>query len=272
MPIQPGDSTKKTPQNLSGGSKNGMRSKVQGTIKGKSGKSRPTYRTAGTGRYVTVVHGKKNPKTTVKEVAAPRPNLVSRISNALSGSKPTKTEPITIRIYLDTDDAFTTLKVVQGVNAVLEEAGYGKTKIDQVKHGSIKLRIRAWLDSDNGQKAQRVGKEKMGEAAGYMEQYAKDVTVNKQRAEISALNSQTAKNLIDSLQNVSNGALQMDEWLVVKTTDAQGSANMSVRKLSITELLIVSRSPGILSDPKTVLEKLTLLAYEEENNQLVIEG
>lgn len=272
MPIQPGDSTKKTPQNLSGGSKFGVGSKVQGTIKGKPGKSRSTYRAAGAGKYVTVVHGKKNPKTTVKDVAAPRPNLVSRISNALYGGKPTQAEPITVRIYLDTDDAFTALRVVKCVNEVLEEAGYGKTKIDQVQHGSIKLRIRAWLDSDTGQKAQRVGKEKMSEAAGYMEQYAKDVTVNKQRAEISALNSQTAKNLMDALKDVSNGALQMDEWLLVKTTDAQGNANISVRKLSITELLIVSRSPGILSDPKTVLEKLTLLAYAEEDHQLAIEG
>ena len=271
MPKLPGDQAKSTPKNLSGGGKWVVRTKVAGGS-AKSGKGKTVSRSAKSGRYVTASYGKLNPTSTIKEGATRRPGVVTRISNVLSGGKQSQAEPIVVRIYLDTDDAFTALKVVQGVADVLEEAGYGKTKIDQVEQGSIKLRLRAWLDSDTGQKAQRVGKEKMSEAAGYMEQYAKDATVNKQRAEISALNSQTAKNLMEALKDVNNGALQMDEWLVVKTTDAQGTANMSVRKLSITELLIVSRTPGILSDPKTVLEKLSLLAYEEESSQLKIEG
>jgi hypothetical protein len=267
MPKLPGDQSKTTPTNLSGG----IKKKVQGTIKGKLG-GKGVYRIAGTGRYVTVKYGNKNPTTTVKEPKITNPGLVSRLlTNAINRDKQAQTTPITVRIYLDTDDAFTALKVVQGVTDVLEEAGYGKFKIDNVDQGSIKLRIRAWLDSDTGQKAQRVGKEKLSETAGYMEQYAKDATVNKQRAEISAINSQTARNLIDGLENVNNGAMQMDEWLVVKTTDAQGVSSVAVRKLSITEMVIVNRSPGILTDPKTVFEKLTLLTYEEDASILAID-
>jgi hypothetical protein len=197
--------------------------------------------------------------------------LIRSLRNQLAHmSKPTA--PITVRVYLDTDDAVKTVKVIKAVDDVLATAGYGKIKIENVEKGSVRLRIKAWLDGEDGQKAQQVGKQKLGEAAGYMEQWAKDATVNMQRAEISAINAQTAQALIESVKDIDNIALQMDEWLIVKYVDASGESNASVRKLTVVELQLIERSPGLLNEPAKVLENLSMLAYQEEHGQVAIES
>ncbi|MDQ0618062.1 hypothetical protein [Arthrobacter globiformis] len=263
MSMLPGDAPRKTPKNLSAGTKR----LVKKTIVRRHTKSREDKSGV---RYVTTGYGKKNPKTTVRE-PIPRPNLIRRISNALYGSKQPEAQPITVRIYLDTDDAVATIKVIKAVADVLQGAGYGKTKIENVEKGSIRIRIRAWLDGDDGHKAQQVAKQKLGEAATYAEQWAKDATVNKQRAEVSAINAQTAQTLMESVKDVDNIALQMDEWLIVKYVDATGNTHGSVRKLTVVELQLIERNPGLLNEPAKVLKNLAMLTYGEEHG-IAIEG
>jgi hypothetical protein len=284
MPKLPGDGPKKIPTNLVNGSKV---IKKQGGIVGTS-VGKKAYRIAksgSSGRFVSKSVGKENPASTetntmkivtpgaqVLTVAAAGRMIQSLRDQLAHMAKPHPTEPITVRVYLDTDDAVKTVKVIKAVDDVLASAGYGKLKIENVEAGSVRLRIKAWLDGEDGQKAQQVGKQKLGEAAGYMEQWAKDATVNKQRAEISAINAQTAQALIESVKDIDNIALQMDEWLIVKYVDASGTSNASVRKLTVTELQLVERSPGLLNEPAKVLENLSMLAYQEEHGQVALES
>jgi hypothetical protein len=290
MPILPGDSPKKTPQNLNEGSKDKRKNLgtfvrsgdgLGGKSVGRSAKSGyKVLKSAKSGSFVTGGSGKKNPTSTVKDVVQVEmvvPGIVGRVTRALRnqlahGIKLQEASPITVRVYLDTDDAVTSLRVVKALGEVLESAGYGKTKIEGVEKGSVRLRLKAWLDGPDGQAAQQGAKNKLGEAASYAEQWAKDATVNKQRAEISSINAKTNQTLMESVKDVDNAALQMDEWLIVKFTDAQGNVNVLTRKLSVTEMMLVDRNPAILNKPSEVLDKLTLLAYEHTNSQMAIEG
>ncbi|WP_091325401.1 hypothetical protein [Arthrobacter sp. cf158] len=163
----------------------------------------------------------------------------------------------------------TAFKAIQALEVVLADAGYGRTKIENVDRGSLRLRLKAWLDGDDGQIAQQAAKNKLGEAAVIADRWAKDFTVNKQRAEISAINANTAYQLMESVKDVENVALQMDEWLIVKYKDAKGEPICSVRKLTVTELSVLDRSPGILNNPSKTLDNLSLLAYEQENGLAV---
>lgn len=275
MPKLPGDQSKNRVTNLNDGSKFGGSGKFivkKGAATGGSAKSGKSV-SSKTGRFVSQSQGRRiNASDEMIELIEVRPGLVTRVSSALKQQARKPAPPVTVRVYLDTDDAFTTVKVIKAINDVLESAGYGKTKIENVEKGSIRLRIKAWLDGEDGQKAQQVGKQKLGEAAGYMEQWAKDATVNKQRAEISAINAQTAQALIESVKDIDNIALQMDEWLIVKYMDASGKSNASVRKLTVVELQLIERSPGLLNEPAKVLENLSMLAYQEEHGQVALEG
>ena len=276
MPKLPGDQSKNRVTNLSDGSKFGGSGRFvvkKGAATGGSSKSGKSV-SSKTGRFVSQSQGRRvNVSDEMMELIEVRPNLVNRVSSALKKQQARKpAPPVTVRVYLDTDDAVTTVKVIQALNNVLASAGYGKTKIENVEKGSVRLRIKAWLDGEDGQKAQQVGKQKLGEAAGYMEQWAKDATVNKQRAEISAINAQTAQALIESVKDIDNIALQMDEWLIVKYMDASGKSNASVRKLTVTELQLIERSPGLLNEPAKVLENLSMLAYQEQHGQVALEG
>ncbi len=287
MPKLPGDPSKNTPSNLIKGSKqSGLGEFVGNSGKtSRTGSGKTAYRVtkpAKTGRFISKAVSRKNPAPTVTDTiklrtgtevltVAAAGRLIRSLRNQLAHiSKPAA--PITVRVYLDTDDAVKTVKVIKAVDDVLANAGYGKTTIENVEAGSVRLRIKAWLDGEDGQKAQQVGKQKLGEAAGYMEQWAKDATVNKQRAEISAINAQTAQALVESVKDIDNIALQMDEWLIVKYLDAGGKSNASVRKLTVIELQLIERSPGLLNEPAKVLENLSMLAYQEEHRQVAIES
>ncbi|MCR1160326.1 hypothetical protein NEK97_02475 [Paenarthrobacter sp. UW852] len=287
MPMLPGDSSRKTPKSLADGSKGKndrfvVRGKDGGLrAAGGSGKSVSVSRSAKTGRFVTDKGAKRSPSSTVNEsiqIEAVASGAATRISRALRNqlahgfTKAPAAEPITVRVYLDTDDAVVAFQAVQALEVVLAGAGYGRTKIESVDRGSLRLRLKAWLDGDDGQKAHQAAKNKLGEAAVFADRWAKDFTVNIQRAEISAINANTAYQLMESVKDVENVALQMDEWLIVKYKDAQGEPVCSVRKLSVTELWVLDRSPGILNNPSKALDNLALLAYEQEKSHLAIES
>lgn len=277
MPKAPRDNPK-TPQNLSDGSKSSGAGKWvvrKGASSGGSMKSAKSaiHKSAKTGRFVATSKGKGPLDDGVTEIVVnPRPTMASRFRNAIKQQERKPAPPVTVRVYLDTDDAVTAVKVIKAVNDVLASAGYGKTKIENVEKGSIRLRIKAWLDGDDGQKAQQVAKQKLGETVGYAEQWAKDATVNKQRAEVSAINAQTAQTLMDSVKDIDNIALQMDEWLIVKYVDASGKSHGSVRKLTVLDMQLIERNPGLLNEPHKVLENLALLAYQEQHGQIAVEG
>ncbi|MDQ1053125.1 hypothetical protein QE394_001053 [Arthrobacter sp. SORGH_AS 212] len=272
MPKLPGDPSKNRVTDLKSGFNAGGKSFVKkGAAAGGSAKGKAA--SASTGRFVSKSENKKNPTSGAYEIVNVPPGVArSLIHKALKGKAPRPAPPVTVRVYLDTDDAVTSVKVIKAITDVLASAGYGKSKIENVEKGSVRLRIKAWLDGEDGQKAQQVGKQKLGEAAGYMEQWAKDATVNKQRAEISAINAQTAQALIESVKDIGNIALQMDEWLIVKYMDASGKSNASVRKLTVVELQLIERSPGLLNEPAKVLENLSMLAYQEQHGQVALEG
>lgn len=176
--------------------------------------------------------------------------------------------PVTVHIYLDTDDAVTSIRVIMAMGDVLESAGYGRIRIESVESGSIRLRIKGWLEGNDGQKA----KQKLEEAASYAEQWTKDVTVNKQRAEVSAINAHTAHTLMQSVKDIDNVAMQIDEWLLIKHKDVAGDSQCSVRKLTVFEMQMIERTPSVLNNPSRVLENLALLAYQEQDSQLAPES
>lgn len=196
-----------------------------------------------------------------------RPALLKYIDKDLPKRAKPKPVPIKVRFYAKSDDAVQALQLVKALTDFLEDVGYGRVKIVGVTRGSVMTDIKAWWNGEESQPA----KKKMSEIGMYGEQWALDVTANKARAEVAAMNANTTSVLLASVENYETIAMLIDDFLVIKYVKPDGSPFAFVKKLSIKEMRTLDENAAILADPNTVLANLNLLSYAKGNN-LELEG
>lgn len=106
---------------------------------------------------------------------------------------------------------------------------------------------------------------KMMDLAEAGEQWAMDTTANKARAEVSAINASTTAALLAAVDAYDNIAMYVDNFLVIKTTTADGKVKAVVRKLSWKAMKTIEDNPSLLNDPRETLNKLSLLTHASDN-------
>jgi hypothetical protein len=125
---------------VKGSKQSGLGSFVGNSGKAKTGSGKTAYRVtkqAKTGKFVSKAADKRNPAPPAKETTikfgsnpevltvAAASRIIQTLRNQLAHlSKPQPAAPVTVRVYLDTDDAVKTVKVIKAVDDVLANAGY----------------------------------------------------------------------------------------------------------------------------------------------------
>jgi hypothetical protein len=126
----------------------------------------------------------------------------------------------------------------------------------------VVAQVKAWWNGGDS----KVVRNKMMDLAEAGEQWAMDTTANKARAEVSAINASTTAALLAAIDAYDNIAMHVDDFLVIKTTAADGKVNAVVRKLSMKAMKTIEDNPGILNDPRETLNRLSLLSYASDND------
>lgn len=172
------------------------------------------------------------------------------------------TGPLNSRFYADGDDAVTALVLFQSIQRLFHEAGAERVVLESVQRGSVIANVRAWWNGGDS----KVVRNKMMDLAEAGEQWAMDTTANKARAEVSAINASTTAALLAAVDAYDNIAMHVDDFLVIKTTAADGNVNAVVRKLSMKAMKTIEDNPAILNDPRETLNRLSLLSYASDND------
>ncbi|MGF9648912.1 hypothetical protein AAIH32_13105 [Pseudarthrobacter oxydans] len=197
------------------------------------------------------------------------PSLLDRI---IANIKPKRlrrmrqVRPLSVRFYADGDDAVTAMELYMAVQNFLVEVGYGKIKLVSVERGSIFTDIKAWLDGEDGKDAKAKAASKLGDLGNAGEQWARDLTVNKARAEVAATNATTTATLLKAAEPYDNIAMHVDDYLVLKYERPNGKVVATVRKLTVKQLRCIEDNPALLTDPSSVLENLNLTMYKNDND------
>ncbi|MBM6620624.1 hypothetical protein JTF08_03280 [Micrococcaceae bacterium RIT802] len=195
--------------------------------------------------------GKKGSIPDQSRYAGPSPYPPSRM-----------TGPLSAHFHVDGNDAVDALTLVQALQNFFYAAGAERVFIESVRRGSVFAKLEAWLNGDDSAQA----KKKFYDLAETGEQWARDVTANKARAEVSAMNASTSAKLLAACEPYDNIAMQVDDFLIIKTTASNGGASAVVQKLTIKAMQLLEENPAILSDPQQALDKLSLLNYAKGND------
>lgn len=172
------------------------------------------------------------------------------------------TGPLVARFYADDDDAVTALKLVQAIQDFFYDAKAESVRIDLVERGSVIARIVGWWNQEDNTPFRT----KMYDLGTVGEQWGKDVTANKARAEVAAMNASTTGALLASVDPYDNIAMHVDNFLIIKTTGKDGRVNAVVRTLGFKAMKALEDNPAVLNDPTQTLEQLAVLSYANDND------
>lgn len=249
----------------------------------KKTKAMGSYRSAKSGRYVTPGYGKMPKVVEVKlrglgkvltlenrgegifeviePVVPPRTRSYGTLAPKSQTGKatpptqqPQKVEPLYAHFYLGDTDALQAMTTTKALIDYLADLGYGEVKILEAEQGSLWARFKAWWNSEGGEQAREVSKQKSGEAYQYAEQWAKDAFVNKQMAEVTASNASSIAALIESVADQDDAILHVGNLLVIKQ-----NGKVMAKQLSVPEMYALQTHSGILKDPAKAIETLALV-------------
>jgi hypothetical protein len=256
-----------------------VRKNVTGSKGKKKSNASGTYRSAKTGRYVRTV--KDIPDVTIKvkglgrvtlknqgngtfEVAEPVQVPVTDYEAVQRGlqernaaahtPKPQKIEPIYAHFYLKEADGLKALTATKAMIDYLSELGFGIVKILEAEQGSVWAKFIAWWNSEGGEQAREVGKKKAKEGYRYAEQWAKDTTVNKQMADVTAANASSIAALLEAVADQDEAVLHVGNLLVIKN-----NGKVIAKDLSVPEMVALQKHSGILKDPANAIQMLALV-------------
>ena len=248
--------------------------------KGKKSNAAGSFRSAKTGRYVRTV--KDIPKLEIRlrglgkvtlqnqgngtfEVVEPvrvpvtdyevvQRRLQEKNAATKKPQPAQKVEPVYAHFYLNEADGLKALTVTKALIDYLSYLGYGSVKILEAEQGSLWAKFIAWWNSDGGDQARQIGKKKAKEGYQYAEQWAKDSTVNKQMADVTATNVSSIAALLESVADQDDAVLHVGNLLIIKH-----NGKVIAKDLSVPEMVALQRYSGILKDPGTVIQMLALV-------------
>lgn len=87
-------------------------------------------------------------------------------------------------------------------------------------------------------------------------------TLDKAQSEVNKNNSEAAANLIGSLADIDNAALQVGSLLVVKVTSGNTSS-IHTRQLTNREMILLEKNQSLLHKPTVIIEKLEQLSCDD---------
>lgn len=163
----------------------------------------------------------------------------------------TRIQYIPVEIYLDTKSSEVIFDVYNSVLNLLDKIGFSKSlelpAINKSWYKKMVAKSKTAITSD--------------EVISRLKEVEYGVEVNtilKQQSEIDKNQSEALVNILKSLEKVNNGVIRIGSLLVVKLTEiSSGNVNVQVRTLSISEMYILNKDPGLLSKPQQILDALS---------------
>lgn len=89
-------------------------------------------------------------------------------------------------------------------------------------------------------------------------------TIEKAQSEINKNHADAAKNLLDSLKDFDNAAVQVGSILIVKNTN-NGIPNVAMKTLSKDEIILLAKNQKLLGKPSQILDELSKHALDDKN-------
>lgn len=177
-------------------------------------------------------------------------------------------ESLKVYVYLDTNDAVTALKAVKSVEKMLTDSGSTKVELGDVERGSVLVSIKGFFARTKEPDLREKVKRKGAEYGAYGEQALKDATTNERRARISQVNAQTVAIYLQSVADLPNAAIFAGEILILKITNPVTRVPaVEVVTLTVPEMQMLERNRALLSEPRTLLNRLHVLMAAERVEQ-----
>ncbi len=175
---------------------------------------------------------------------------------------------IPVNIYLDTNDKIIIRSVFKYVNEYLSISGFNTLIEFPDEKGSWFKRM----------VARSVGAITHDEVLERLKEGEYAIEVNgiiKTQSEVDKNQSEALSNIILSLKDVPNGVIHIGSLLVVKITTPEGIPNIQSRTLSIKELHLLNKNPGLLKRPQDIMDALYNEIKPEkpqQNNNQLLDG
>lgn len=173
-------------------------------------------------------------------------------------------EDISVDVYLDTDDALTTLMVIKATQRIAHELGYETPQITSVERGSIIANFKAAWSSQRGQEAIAASKAKAREIVEEAEQYGR-LLVQEKQAAVDAVNVSSAVELMKGYADVKKVAVRVGAILFVKYLAPDGEQIVITRTLSTREVNAYQKSSTIGANPELVEQNLAILVAQDDD-------
>lgn len=160
------------------------------------------------------------------------------------------TQYLNVELYLDTDDPQSIFSVYSSVLDFLETIDFKSfIELDAIKGSWWKkfiARSNKFISSDDVTT-------RLKEA-----EYALEVQILKSQSEVDKNQSEALSNIMVSLKDIPNAAIRIGSLLVVKTTNEAGEVSVIVQTLSLSQLHLLNKHPHLLTQPKNILDQLSL--------------
>lgn len=160
-----------------------------------------------------------------------------------------------IEIYIDTNNSNQIEKVYNKTIEFINSKNFKIEKELPPEDGSwykrIFVKVKEATQSDDF-------KEKLSEAEYGIRLH----TITKQQSEIDKNQAEAVSSIIDSIKEIPNAAIKVGSILIVKIT-VSDMPTISVKNLSLKEMLSLENKPSLLRNPTEILENLGQLNQKE---------
>jgi hypothetical protein len=156
---------------------------------------------------------------------------------------------IPIQFHLDTSDPEVIQEVEEKIFKICELINFHPFVLLPGVKGS-------WLRRLVGRTHKFFTSKEVIEKVNEVEHAIKLHTIGKQQSEIDKNLAEGVSALIVSTKDIPNVAIQLGSLLFVKVTLPNGEPVISTRSLTIKEMIYLANNPGIISQPKHILEAL----------------
>ncbi|MDC7126800.1 MAG: hypothetical protein PQJ46_14610 [Spirochaetales bacterium] len=167
----------------------------------------------------------------------------------IDSSKTKVSRFLPIRIYLSEDNEEHIRDIKKSMNELIQYIGFEYADDFPAEKGSW---WKKWFAKSMDVLTQPEVVERLKKIEHGLEVYGS----NKQQAENDKTHSEAVSNLIRSVENIPNVALQVGSILLVKITDEEKGSVIQSRTLTTNELMYLENNQSILKEPKNVLDLL----------------
>lgn len=181
-----------------------------------------------------------------------------RVGGALDSPMPLRIAPDAepeIAIFLDKFDPQQLDAVDAAAKVLARSLGYDNFQLESEVSGSIFRRLRGKIHDGV---ASDFAQARLSE----LEQRFTLEAVGRSQAEVDAIVTDNAVQLIAALADIPNAVVRVGALMVIKYTDGLDRPVMLQRQLTSMEIRALERNPGIQADPARALELLSIAVRE----------